>query len=239
MFTKVSGVWTTTTRFPGPSFDCAYAQPGAPVALAGQRTVLSWPYANGQGGPRAGLFYGSNFQQTLGRGDVNLFGPAWRSTTAASRITSAIPRKPSSPRYGAEDYVGWVNYASLGASMDRAPNTVHVTESFIFDQVWSSERGGWVINVFARNNTGYTPTVLTARLVAPKGATLGTHFDVSGNRIVASGNNGYNGSNTAYVFDLPATFPPRHRRCRTTSRQAAPPAGAHSPVASSPWRNWA
>jgi len=208
MFTKVSGVWTVTTRFPGPSFDCAYPQPGAPVALAGQRTVLSWPYANGQGGPRAGLFYGSNFQQTLGRGDVNLFGPSLAIDNSGVTYHVSDPQEAVITEwYGAEDYVGWVNYTPLGASMDGAPNTVHVTESFIFDQVWSSERGAWVINVFARNNTGYTPTVLTARLVAPKGATLGTHFDVSGNRIVASGNNGYNGSNTAYVFDLPATFP--------------------------------
>lgn len=205
MFTKVSGVWTVTTRFPGPSFDCVYAQPGAPVALAGPRTLLSWPYANNQTQPLAGLFYGSNFQQSLG--GPGRFGPSLSIDNNGVTYHVSDPQNAVVTEwYGAEDYVGWVNYTPLGAAMDGAPNTVHANDELILDQVWSSERGAWVINVFARNNTGYDPPTLTARLVAPKGATLGTHFDVSGRRVVASGNNGYNGSNTAYVFDVPASF---------------------------------
>jgi hypothetical protein len=203
-FTKSGAVWTVTTRYAGPSFTCVANQPGSSIALSGDYTLLAWPYANNQSQPLAGLFIYSNLLQSLGGGPR--FGP---SLALGGGITYHVSSRNTgiyAEADGAEGYVGWTLYTPLNASMGGLSSTVHVSAPYVFEQVWDYDRGAYVINVFGKYFEGYTITGHVATLVGPKGAALGTHFDVSGNRIIASGNNGYTGTNTAYVFDLPSSF---------------------------------
>jgi hypothetical protein len=129
MFTKVSGVWTVTTRFPGPSFDCAYAQPvrrwhwraADAVVLASckrpiraaRRVVLRVELPADAGGRRRELIRPQP-------GDRQQRRHVSRQRSAGSRHHRMVRSR---------GLRGLGQLHALGASMDGAPNSVHVTES--------------------------------------------------------------------------------------------------------------
>lgn len=211
LFQKVNGTWTITQNLLGPVFGCAGNMPGSGVALWNRQAVLTWPSAPGQDQPVVAMYAGiGTTPGTFGPSDEFtpwFYTPFWGPAVAISNAGPyvAADRNPGIYNFalGAEGYVGGSSFRALNGLMGTRTHNVRVTGGYVFQHTWSYDRGAWVIHVYPENPWNAPGT---ATLVGRSGEVLGTHFDVSGRRVLVSGNNGYTGNETAHVFDLPATF---------------------------------
>ncbi|HTU67433.1 MAG TPA: hypothetical protein VMF52_15905 [Steroidobacteraceae bacterium] len=206
IFTKVAGTWTVTTHLEGPYFGCNDSMPGSGVALKGNLQVLMWPYSDELERPAVEVYYDGRPFQNLGSrfgGTDPEFGPDVATDGGAAFVASSNREGIELFATGAEDWTYNGHFRPLDAYMSTATRTIRVAPEYVFQNTWSYERGAWVVNVFPYQwlKSGMEPVAV---LVGRNGASLGTRFDVSGRRVLVSGNNGFTGDNTAHVFDLPA-----------------------------------
>jgi hypothetical protein len=200
-FTKVSGTWTVTRTIPGAFFGCRDSMPGSGFsfedpAVTGFGAVV-WPYTDQTTVPTIALSHGERIPgSSYGTDVVAQSQYVWIASDRRSGVATLAA--------GAEGYVGDRRYMPAGTHMSQMTRTVRVALPYVLQNTLSHDRNAYVVNVFAHEGTPHPRHV--AVLVGRNGASLGTRMDVSGRRVIVSGNNGYNGDNAAHVFELPESF---------------------------------
>lgn len=212
VYRKVGTAWTLEGQLIGHAHDCGDNPPTALQDIDGDRVAIFTPYGlnNEPAFARTYQAYSGHWEPYVeiantdlpDGNDVALRGP-YVAITSSADVGTVIWR---------EDNFWWLRLADplrpvdsvMQPLLSSAAGLEHGGQYF-FQRNYSFDRDAYVINVFSVVGTTVTHV---AQLAAKQGESLGRSFDISGNRVIVGGLDQFSGTNTARIFELPASIVP-------------------------------